>query len=504
MVIEKTKLYKLLWSQSDKLRGPIDVDRFKDYVLVLLFVKYASDRYADVPDAPITVPPGSGYRNLVALKGLPDLGRRINEEILAPFAAANGLSTLPDFNDSSLFGVGREMVDRLSDLIAVFESPQIDFSLSRPEDDEDPVADAYEFLMRYAGPVRGNSHCDKSPRDKLGREKHSQPYVPAEVGRLMAQILGVGAASDAATAYDPAYYFGSPLVALQVESRRKLKLYAQSETAATSTLARLHLRLHDRRLPEIAHGNPFADPRFKDGTELKKFDFVVANPPLGNDPWLDGCDPMRDPFKRFQPFGAPPERRSSYAYLLHIVQSLNADGRGACILPLRVMSRGSRGDAETEIRWALVRKGLISGIIGLPSDLFFGTGISMCLVLVDRRGAYSRKGIFMIDAGFGFVKDGLKNRLREQDVRKIVDVFDARVEVPNYSRMVSINEIAKSDYNLNVVHYIAGRQEVGYPSGVDSRRRGAAQVDLDAVRNSWTICPQLDVSSFDADANTNP
>lgn len=445
MVTKKSKLYSFLWTRSLKLRGRLDVCEFKQYVLVLLFVKYASDRFADVPDAPIAIPRGAGFRDLVALKGHPEIGRRINEKILAPLAAANDLAELPDFNDAAKLGAGSEMVDRLSELISIFESKLLDFSTLRPEQDEDPLGSAYEHLMRYFAPDRSRPQV--------------QPYAPAEVSRMIAHAIGIGdSAVGIATAYDPICGFGSPLVRLNAISKGRLDLYAQAGDAPSSGLTRMHLRLHDSHLQSFAVGNPFADPQFRDGDKLQTFDFVVANPPLRNDSWCGGTDPLLDRFKRFQSFGAPPERRSSYAYLLHVVQSLNATGRGVCVVPQRALSRGSRGAAEAEIRWALVRKGLISGIVGLPPNLFYGTSMAMCLVIVDRREAYARKGIFMIDAGRGFVKDGFKNRLRDSDVRKFAEVFQARAERPYYSRMVSRREIAEADFNLNILHYIGRRR----------------------------------------------
>lgn len=453
MVFKQSKLFSFLWSKSNRLRGELDVDRFKDYVLTLLFVKYASDRFADVPDAPIVVPRGAGFRELAALKGHPQIGRRINDEILAPLAAANGLSDLPDFNDSAQLGVGPAMVERLTKLIEIFENEALDFSTAPLDADADPLGDAYEYLMRYcaaARPERGDRGERSGRRDRC--------YTPAEVSRVMAQVLGLDeSVAAAATVYDPVCGFGSPLIGLPHPSRRRLSLFGQAGDSATGGLARMHIRSRDRMLPSLALGDTLAAPQFRDGDKLKTFDFVLANPPLDRSDWRVGLDPLVDPFKRFQPFGAPPERRSSYAYLLHVVQSLNPSGRGVCVLPQRVLSRGSRGDAEAEIRWALVRKGLISGLIGLPPNLFFGTGRAMSLVVVDRHEAYARKGIFMIDAGLGFVKDGYKNRLRERDVQRIVDAFQSRLELPRYSRMVSIREIAAADYNLNVAHYIDRR-----------------------------------------------
>jgi type I restriction enzyme M protein len=462
MVFKHSKLFSFLWSKSNLLRGDLDIDRFKDYVLTLLFVKYASDRFtasqsgADRLDAPLIVPPGAGFRDLVALKGHPEIGRRINEEILAPLAAANGLSDLPDFNDAARLGAGSALVERLTKLIEIFENEALDFSTAAADADADPLGDAYEYLMRYC-PAARTERGDRSEQGERG-ERRDRCYTPAEVSRIMAQVLGLNeSAAAAATVYDPVCGFGSPLVGLSSPSRGRLSLFVQSGDSAAGGLARMHMRMRDLQPPSFALGDTLVTPQFRDGDKLRTFDFVLANPPLDGADWRVGIDPLVDPFKRFQPFGAPPERHSSYAYLLHVVQSLNPAGRGVCVLPQRVLSRGSRGDAEAEIRWALVRKGLIAGLIGLPPNLFFGTGRAMSLVVVDRRDAYARKGIFMIDAGGGFVKDGYKNRLRERDVQRIAETFQSRLELPHYSRIVPLRELAAADYNLNVAHYIESR-----------------------------------------------
>ncbi|MCE9605097.1 MAG: type I restriction-modification system subunit M [Planctomycetia bacterium] len=481
MVVKKSKLYSFLWSSCRRLRGSMDVGRFKDYVLVLLCVKYAGDKYTSGSSAPIVVPPDAGFKDLVALKGRPDIGARINQEIVARLAADNRLSDLPDFDDACL-GVGPEKVDRLSALIAIFENEALDFSTTLPEHD-DLLGGAYEYLLRYCGMENGKNS--------------GQPHTPAEVSRVMAQVLGVGeGATEATTAYDPTFGFGSPLLRLAIDARRKPLLYGQARDSASSGLAQLHLRLQHGAIANIAVGNTLADPQFKDGDKLKTFDFVVADPLLHGDCWRCGIDPALDPYQRFRPFGTPPEKGGGYAYLLHVVHSLNGTGRGACIMPQRALSRGARGSAEADIRWALIRKGLISGIIGLPPNLFFGTGISACIVIVDKRGAHARKGVFMIDAGASFVKDGLKNRLREQDLQRIVDVFHDRLEIPGYSRLVATHEIARADYNLSLQHHINGRPTRGFRNVAGSLPRAVPGVDVDALRHYWSAFSQLGQASL--------
>src|SRR2546425_13368826 len=213
----------------------------------------------------------------------------------------------------------------------------------------------------------------------------------------------------------------------------------------------LTMILHNNPTALIMQGNTLADPKFTDGDTLKTFDYVVANPPFSDKRWSTGLDPAIDPYERFKPFGVPPAKQGDYAYLLHIVRTLKSTGKGACILPHGVLFRGN---AEADIRRTLVRKGYIKGIIGLPANLFYGTGIPACIVVIDKADAPARKGIFMIDASQGFMKDGPKNRLREQDIPKIVDACNKRLDVPKYPRRGPLAEIEQNEVNLNLPRYI--------------------------------------------------
>src|SRR5579864_1472295 len=246
-----------------------------------------------------------------------------------------------------------------------------------------------------------------------GKSK-GQFYTPAEVSRIMAQIIGIrSAATTTTTVYDPTCGSGSLLLKVGDEARVLVTLYGQEKDAATSSLARMNMILHNNPTALIEQGNTLSVPKFKDSGTLKTFDYVVANPPFSDKRWSTGINPLKDEFERFQPFGTPPAKQGDYAYLLHIVRSLKSTGKGACILPHGVLFRGN---AEGDIRRALVRKGYIKGIIGLPANLFYGTGIPACIVVIDKADAQARKGIFMIDASGGFMKDGPKNRLRAMDI----------------------------------------------------------------------------------------
>ena len=484
MALKKSDLYASLWASCDELRNAMEPAQYKNYVLVMLFIKYVSDKYAGTPFAPITVPKGSSFEDLVKLKGSADIGDKINKKIIAPLAAANKLpvSDMPDFNDASLLGTGKEMVERITNLIAIFEDPRLDFSKNRADGD-DILGDAYEYLMRHFATASGKSK--------------GQFYTPAEVSRIMARLIGISTSkvSNNTTVYDPTCGSGSLLLKVGEEAAQckniKVTLYGQEMETTTAGLARMNMILHDTPTAEIAQGNTLTTPKFKDKSDkLKTFDFVVANPPFSDKRWSTGLDPEKDEFARFKHFGVPPKKQGDYAYLLHIVRSLKETGKGACILPHGVLFRGN---AESVIRKNLVTRGYIKAIIGLPANLFYGTGIPACIVVIDKEHAISRKGIFMIDASKGFIKDGSKNRLREQDVHRIIDVFNKQLDVPGFARMVSVTEISgpKNDFNLNLPRYIASIEEEDIQNIDAHLHGGIPDRDIDLLESFWQVLPNL-------------
>lgn len=480
MALKKSELYSSLWQSCDELRGGMDASQYKDYVLVLLFIKYISDKYDGQRYAPIVIPKGASFKDMVALKGKSDIGDQINKKIIAPLAKENKLSDMPDFNDATKLGSGKEMVDKLTNLIAIFENPALDFSSNRAEGD-DILGDAYEYLMRHFATESGKSK--------------GQFYTPAEVSRVMAQVLGLREAktTPSTTVYDPTCGSGSLLLKVADEAKTKLTLYGQEKDAATSGLARMNMILHDNAEAIIVQGNTIADPKHKDGASLKTFDYVVANPPFSDKRWSTGIDPLNDPYERFKHFGVPPGKQGDYAYLLHIISSLKSNGKGACILPHGVLFRGN---AEGDIRKNLILKRYIKGIIGLPANLFYGTGIPACIIFIDKAEAPSREGIFMIDASQGFMKDGPKNRLRDQDIHKIVDIFTKSMEFPKYARMVPFAEIEKNEFNLNLPRYIDSQQAEDMQDIAGHLQGGIPEADVDALKPYWQVCPAMRKALF--------
>ena len=478
MAIKKSQLYASLWQMCDELRGGMDASQYKDYILTLLFMKYVSDKAANDPYPVIEVPEGGSFSDMVELRGDKEIGDKINK-IIGKLAEANDLRDVidqADFNDDSKLGRGREMQDRLSRLVAIFND--LDLSANRAEGD-DLLGDAYEYLMRHFATESGKSK--------------GQFYTPAEVSRIMAKVIGIGPDTlQAQTIYDPTCGSGSLLLRAADEAPDGVTVNGQEKDNATYALALMNMILHGNDTAKLWHGNTLTDPYFKNtDTQLKTFDFAVANPPFSDKAWTNGLDPENDPYGRFDGYGIPPTKNGDYAFLLHFIASLKSiAGKGAIILPHGVLFRGNR---EADIRRNLIQRGFIKGIIGLPANLFYGTGIPACILVIDKENARVRKGLFMIDASKGFLKDGNKNRLRAQDIHKIVSVFNEQTELPRYSRMVPISEIADlaNDYNLNIPRYI----DTSEPEDLHDLRAhlngGIPDTDIDALNNYWTVFPTL-------------
>jgi type I restriction enzyme M protein len=472
MVLKKSDLYSSLWRSCDELRGGMDASQYKDYILTLLFVKYVSDKAKASHDSLIDVPAGGSFDDMLAAKGDKEIGDRFNK-IIAKLAEANGLRNVidqADFNDEEKLGKGKEMQDRLSKLVTIFND--LDFRGSRAEGD-DLLGDAYEYLMRHFATESGKSK--------------GQFYTPAEVSRILAKVVGInGETRQDQTVYDPACGSGSLLLKAATEAPRGMTIYGQEKDNATWALSKMNMILHGNEIAEIEKGDTITSPQFTAGARLRTFDYVVMNPPFSTKSWSNG---LENDYDRFE-YGRPPEKNGDYAFLLHALKSLKSAGKGAIILPHGVLFRGH---AEGTIRTRLLKQGFIKGIIGLPANLFYGTSIPACIVILDKENAVGRTGVFMVDASKGFLKDGNKNRLRSQDIHKIVDTFNKQIETPRYSRMVAMSEIAgpKNDYNLNIPRYIDSSEPEDLQDLHAHLHGGIPDHDLDALSAYWGAFSQL-------------
>ena len=477
MALKKSDLYSSLWKSCDELRGGMDASQYKDYILTLLFVKYVTDKAKSDPDSLIDVPDGGSFDDILALKGDAEIGDKINK-VIARLAKANNLQKvidLADFNDEEKLGKGKEMQERLSKLVAIFND--LDFRGSRAEGD-DLLGDAYEYLMRHFATDAGKSK--------------GQFYTPAEVSRILAKIVGIGRNTrQDQTVLDPACGSGSLLLKAAAEAPRGISIYGQEKDNATWALCKMNMILHDNETADIEKGDTITSPQFTSGSQLRTFDFVVMNPPFSTKSWSNG---LELDYSRFE-YGRPPEKNGDYAFLLHVLKSLKSTGKAAIILPHGVLFRGN---AEGTIRRELLRRGYIKGVIGLPPNLFYGTGIPACIVILDKENCQARKGVFMIDASKGFMKDGNKNRLRSQDIHKIVDVFNKQIELDHYSHMVPMHEISSdaNDYNLNIARYIDASEPEDLQDLQAHIHGGIPEYDIDALKPYWDAFPQLRTTLF--------
>ncbi len=493
MAVKKSELYSLLWEACNKLRGGVEPSRYKDYVLVLLFFKYVSDRYKGQRFAEFTVNEGASFDDLIAAKGKPDVGEKV-DKIIQKFLEENRLQgSLPDvsFNNPEELGHGKELVDKVSGLIAIFQNPAIDFQSNRASGD-DIIGDAYEyFMMKFA--------------QESGKSK-GQFYTPSEVSRTIARLIGIGEIKQETdkkwTLHDPAAGSGSLLIRAADEAPIDengdsiVTIFGQEKYPDTAGLAKMNFILHNKGTGEIKSGNTLANPQYTDDFGgLKKFDFIVMNPPFSDKDWTDGIKPSEDDYKRFDGYGIPPAKNGDYAWFLHVLKALDSDhGKAGIILPHGVLFRGN---AEETIRKEVLDKRYIKGIVALPENLFYGTGIPASIIIIDKEKANEREGIFMIDASSGFKKDGNKNRLREQDIEKIVQTFLNKDEVEGYSRFVTYKEILEdNDGNLSMPRYIQ-KVDNSLPQNIKSHLEGGIpESDIDSIERLWRISPELKEEIF--------
>lgn len=481
MAVKKSALYSALWKSCDELRGSMDASQYKDYVLVMLFWKYISDKQKSDPYA-IKVPKGCSFDDIAKLKNQAGIGDQLNkklEEIAKVYNLGIGFFSNADFNNEDKLGKGKDLVDTVSNLIGIFQKPALDFSSNRAADD-DLIGDAYEYLMRNFATQSGKSK--------------GQFYTPAEASRLAAKLINIEADTrQLITIYDMAAGSGSLLLRAADESRAGMTaIYGQEKDLSTLNMAKMNMIIHGMDNYDLRLGDTLNAPHhLEDSNTRDGFDYCVANPPFSLKGWQKSAQDD-DLFSRWskndKKIGLPPNGNGDYAFLLHLIRSTAPNGKAACFLPHGVLFRGGE---EAKIRQNIINNHYISGIIGLPPNIFYGTGISACIIIIDKSMIRESKGIYMIDAKDGFRKDGAKNRLREQDIRRIIDVWRTKEDIPHFSRMVSYEEIASQEYNLNITRYITP-QESDVPHDLYAHLFGGIpEVDLTVLERLWEVCPTL-------------
>lgn len=459
----------IVWRACDTFRGTIDASQYKDYILVMLFLKYLSDLHREKVEQyrerykgdeervaramareRFSLPEGCDFDSLFAQRKQADIGERINKALAAiedaNKAKLEGVFRNIDFNSEANLGDTRERNVRLSHLLEDFHDPRLDLRPSQVGD-RDVIGDAYEYLI-------GNFASDAG-------KKGGEFYTPAEVSRLLATIV---TPKPGDRICDPCCGSGSLLIrAGRAVGSDDFSLYGQELNGATWALARMNMFLHNLDNARIERGDTIRNPKLIEGDSLMKFNVVVANPPFSLDKW--GADTAaQDPYKRFWR-GTPPKSRGDYAFISHMIEVMNAtDGRVGVVVPHGVLFRGG---SEGLIRQRFIEENLLEGVIGLPVNLFFGVGIPAALLFFCRDKADDK--VFFIDASREFAEGKRQNRLRDADIDKIAATWRARKDVDKYAHLASLDELKEHDFNLNIPLYVDTFAE-------------EKPVDLDAVK----------------------
>ena len=458
--LTQTQVNQTAWAACDTFRGVVDAGQYKDYILVMLFLKYISDHWNDHvetyrkqygnDDARIRrrlererfiLPVGASFYDLYEARNEANIGERINialEKIEdANRSKLDGVFRNIDFNSEANLGRVKDRNRRLKNLLEDFAKPALDLRPSRVT--EDIIGECYIYLIsRFASDA--------------GR-KAGEFYTPAAVSRLLAKLAG---AKSGDTICDPACGSGSLLIrAAEEVGSENFALYGQESNGATSALARMNMFLHAKDAARIEWCDTLNNPLLVEGDHLMKFDVVLANPPFSLDKW-GAENALSDPFSRFWR-GVPPKSKGDYAFITHMIEiAKRQSGRVAVIVPHGVLFRAG---AEGRIRQALIEENLLDAVIGLPANLFTTTGIPVAILIFDRSREEggeneARKDVLFIDASKEFTPAKAQNLMDDTHIGKVLETYRTRDEIDKYSHRASFGEISENGFNLNIPRYV--------------------------------------------------
>lgn len=458
--IKQQQINQTAWAACDTFRGVVDAGQYKDYILVMLFLKYISDLWQEHVEAyrkqfagdearirrrlereRFVLPEGASFYDLFARRNEANIGELINialEKIEdANRAKLEGVFRNIDFNSEANLGRVKDRNRRLKNLLEDFAKPAMDLRPSRVT--EDIIGECYIYLISRFASDAG--------------KKAGEFYTPTAVSGLLAKLAAPKAGE---TICDPACGSGSLLVqAAQQVGSDNFALYGQEVNGATWALARMNMFLHAKDAARIEWCDTLNSPALIEGDHLMKFDVVVANPPFSLDKW--GAEQAAsDQYARYWR-GVPPKSKGDYAFITHMIEiAKRQTGRVAVIVPHGVLFRGG---SEGAIRKALIEENLIDAVVGLPANLFTTTGIPVAILVFDRSreegGANaSRKDVLFIDASKEFTPGKTQNVMEEAHLAKVLETYRTRAEIEKYSHRASPAEIAENDFNLNIPRYV--------------------------------------------------
>lgn len=452
--ITQQEINEVAWRACDTFRGTLDPAQYKDYILTMLFLKYMSDLWLDHRDELMRryggnaerveralarerflMPPESDFYFLYERREATNIGELINIALTnieeANKAKLENVFRNIDFNSEPYLGQTKDRNRRLKNLLEDFADPRLDLRPSRIGN-EDIIGNTYEYLIgRFA-----------SDAGKKGGEF----YTPHEVAVLLARLLDP---QPGDTICDPACGSGSLLIRVAQEvGSNDFSLFGQESNGGTWALCRMNMFLHGMDGARIEWGDTLNNPKLVDENRLMKFRIVVANPPFSLDKW-GHKEAAGDSFDRYHR-GMPPKSRADFAFISHMVETALEDGgKVGVIVPHGVLFRGG---AEGKIRQRLIEENLLAGVIGLPVNLFFGTGIPAAILLFQK--GRETTDVMFIDASREYADEKKQNRLRAQDIDKIVATYRVRKHMDRYARCATPVEIRGNEYNLNIPRYV--------------------------------------------------
>jgi len=453
MKTNQTTINSILWKACDTFRGTINSDQYKDYILTMLFVKYLSDyykekleeyreKYGDKEDRiqkslsreKFILDESCTFEHIYKNRNAENLGEIINSALERieedNKAKLEGVFRNIDFNSEAMLGKTKERNALLKHLLQDFNNPKLDLRPSKLAGN-DVIGDSYEYMIAYFASDAG--------------KKGGEFFTPSQVSRLIAKLVSPKSGSRI---YDPTCGSGSLLIKASKEvPDENFQIYGQEKNGQTYALCRMNMFLHEIDDAKIEWGDTIRNPIHLENDSLMKFDVVVANPPFSLDKW--GADEAEnDPYKRFV-YGIPPKSKGDYAFVEHMVASANENGTVAVVLPHGVLFRGA---SEGKIRKGLIDDNYLDAVVGLPQNLFFGTGIPACILVFNKNK--KTNDVIFIDASKEFESGKNQNVLRDLDIEKIAEIYKERKELEKYSHVASLEEIKENDYNLNIPRYV--------------------------------------------------
>lgn len=474
-----------LWAACDTFRGAFDSSEYKNYILVFMFLKYLSDVWKDkhaeyvkqygkdkelikrkMGRERFVLPENCTFDYLYDHRNDADIGERI-DKVLAKIEDQNlekleGVFRNISFNSEKL-GQTKDRNRRLKNLLTDFANPILDFRPSVLGRKEDLIGNAYMYLIERFASGAG--------------KKGGEFYTPHEVSELLARLI---APKQGARICDPTCGSGSLLITVAEhvtdksgKSTDDFSLYGQDSNGDTWALAKLNMFLHGMDAAHIEWGDTINNPKLLEGDKLMKFDVVVANPPFSLDKW-GYEDAEADRFRRFHR-GLPPKSKGDYAFILHMIETALPTGKVGVIVPHGVLFRGG---AEGRIRQALIEENLLDAVVGLPTNLFFGTGIPAAILIFNK--ARKRKDVLFVDASREYQEGKKQNKLRLQDIERIEQTYKKFETVEKYAYSATFNEIKENDFNLNIPRYVDTFEEEE-PVDIKSTQKEIEKLEAELV-----------------------